>query len=221
VGLAVRAIEITLRVPAEERGEVARALLSMHRAIVTVANVGRRIEQGATEEELRALKRSLQEGNGAIAVEAAKLVGTVGRVVTLSDSSTVEAVVRALRPKRVLVLESRPGGEGVRLAKRLDAEVVTDAEMGLAVEQADCALVGIDAFDSSGAILHKIGTLPLALCCQHFGRPFYALGHSFKLAPGAVEELLEPEAPFDRTPPGLVTAIVTEKGVIHPWAGKD
>ena len=92
--------------------------------------------------------------------------------------------------------------------------MVPDAAMGRIVPSVDCALVGIDAFDRSGAILHKVGTLPLALCCAHFHKPFYAAGHSFKLSPTPTAEMLASAGPrFDRTPPELITALVTEKGL--------
>jgi translation initiation factor 2B subunit (eIF-2B alpha/beta/delta family) len=80
----------------------------------------------------------------------------------------------------------------------------------------DCAIVGTDSISRSGTVLHKVGTLPLALCCQYFGKPFYALGHSLKQVDHEFDELpptnsvLETQV-FDRTPPELITCIVTER----------
>jgi translation initiation factor 2B subunit (eIF-2B alpha/beta/delta family) len=215
VALALRAIDLALAADAGERGELAAALAAMHPAIVTVANVGRRLRAGASREDLQALRRSLAEGNAAIAREVARLAPAGGCVVTLSDSSTVEAALRLLRPKRVLVLESNPGGEGARFAARIGGELLPDAAMATAARQADFALVGVDAFDDAGAVLHKLGTLPLALACRRFGKPLYAAGHSFKRATVPVVRLLEAagaNAPFEITPPDLLSALVTETG---------
>lgn len=212
--LAVEAIDIALAAP-QARGELAREFQAMHPAIVTVANVGRLLAKGAAEAELAALRRSLVEGNRLIASHVARLVPPTARVITLSHSSTVEAALSG-RPGRVCVLESLPGGEGRTLAEKLGAALVADAAMGQVVPSIDCALVGIDAYDRSGAILHKVGTLPLALCCAHFGKPFYAAGHSFKLSPTDTARLPESAVGagslFDRTPPELIAAIVTERG---------
>jgi translation initiation factor 2B subunit (eIF-2B alpha/beta/delta family) len=125
-------------------------------------------------------------------------------------------VLGAVSPAHVRVLESLPGGEGRVLAAQIAAEVLPDAAMGRRVPDIEGAPVGIDAYDHAGAILHKIGTLPLALCCAHFGKAFYAVGHSFKLAPVDTATLIaaagEAGAHFDRTPPELITALITEQG---------
>jgi translation initiation factor 2B subunit (eIF-2B alpha/beta/delta family) len=187
----------------------------MHMAIVTVGNVGRLL--GASPPpDLVALRRSLAEGNPRIARYVASLLPPGARLVTISHSSTVEAALLAAKPVQVYALESLPGGEGHALAAKLDAAVVPDAAMARIVPLVDCALVGVDAFDHAGAILHKVGTLPLALCCAHFHKPFYAAGHSFKLAPVDTATLLADAGPtganFDRTPAELITALITEQG---------
>ena len=215
MALALEALDLALAAP-DARAELGAAFLRMHPAIVAVANVGRLIEHSPAESELLALRQSLAGGNERIAAHAAAILPRGARILTLSDSSTVEAVLRAVAPWRVWVLESLPGGEGHVLAARFSAEVIPDAAMGRVVPEVDCALAGIDAFDQAGAILHKIGTLPLALCCARFGKPFYAAGHSFKLAPTDTASLLEAAGEaglrFDRTPPDLITALFTEAG---------
>ena len=215
MALALEALDLALAAP-DARAELAQAFLRIHPAIVAVANVGRLLARSPAASELLALRQSLATGNQRIAAHAAALLPPRARILTLSDSSTVEAVLRAAAPWRVWVLESLPGGEGHVLAARLSAEVIPDAAMGRVVPEVDCALAGIDAFDQAGAILHKVGTLPLALCCARFGKPFYAVGHSFKLAPTDTASVLEAAGEaglrFDRTPPDLITAILTEQG---------
>jgi translation initiation factor 2B subunit (eIF-2B alpha/beta/delta family) len=219
VALALEALDLALAAP-EARAELGAAFRRMHPAIVAVANVGRLLARSPAEAELLAVRVSLATGNQRIAAHAAAVLPSRARILTLSDSSTVEAVLRGVSPWRVWVLESLPGGEGHVLAARLTAEVLPDAAMGRIVPEIDYALAGIDAFDRAGAILHKVGTLPLALCCARFGKPFYAAGHSFKLAPTDTASLLEAAGEaglrFDRTPPDLITAILTEQGRWQP-----
>lgn len=206
--LAIAAIDIAL----DARDcwpDLAREFQSLHAAIVTVANVGRLL--GTTNPDLAGLRHSLVKGNAKIAAHLAPLLPDGVRIVTISNSSTVAAALKGASPAAVYTLESLPGGEGRVLADKLGATVVPDAAMGRVVPSIDCALVGVDAYDRSGAIIHKVGTLPLALCCAHFRKPFYAAGHSFKLSPVDTAEL-ETGPHFDRTPPELITAIVTEQG---------
>lgn len=216
VELAVTAIDIALDAP-DRWPQLAREFQSMHPAIVTVANVGRWLESKSGD--LPALRRSLLEGNGRIAAHVAALLPPGARIITLSNSSTVRSALKAASPGCVYVLESLPGGEGRRFAADLHATVVPDAAVGQIVPIIDCALVGIDAFDRAGAIVHKVGTLPLALCCAHFHTPFYAAGHSFKQCPGDTAQLLDAAGAagshFDRTPPELITAIITEQGLLR------
>ncbi|MBI3695611.1 MAG: hypothetical protein HY238_12330 [Acidobacteria bacterium] len=213
--LTLEAIDIALAAP-DHWPDLACEFQSMHPAIVTVANVGRLLTSPSPD--LAGLRRSLTEGNRCIAAHLDPLVPPGSTVITLSHSSTVEA---ALPGRRVYVLESLPGGEGRTLAARLGAELVPDAAMGRIVPSVDCALVGIDAFDRSGAILHKVGTLPLALCCAHFHKPFYAAGHSFKLSPTPTAEMLAAAGPrFDRTPPDLITGLITEQGLSQSGQGR-
>jgi translation initiation factor 2B subunit (eIF-2B alpha/beta/delta family) len=148
----------------------------------------------------------------------------------LSNSTTVRDVLLALGVRSVYVLESQPGGEGKqlaealrdglkagsRLASRQDlVHLVPDSAVGNIVPRVDCALVGVDTILRDGAILHKVGTLPLALCCQRFGKPFYAAGHSFKFTERESKGLPEPDEAlesqlFDCTPADLITKIITE-----------
>lgn len=162
-----------------------------------------------------------------------------GIVYTHSRSGTVEAAFRALtanqgKTPRVVVAESRPGGEGIGLAQELaaagwDVTLVADAASGLFIPDVDAVLVGADSVRPDGSVINKVGTYPLALVARAHGKPFYVLCESLKVAPAALPLTLErlpssplPEAPagavqmdtiaFDRTPAHLVTRIITERG---------
>ena len=195
IDLALEAIDLAESWLAAGRNPpvLARELAAMQPAIATVRNVGALLLQGADDlaAALRDLRRSLAEGNRRITEKLQTLVPADAAVITLSNSSTVRDALLAVRPRSVRILESLPGGEGAEMAAALregagrvaglaNVAVIPDAAMGNAVPRVDYALVGIDAFDRTGAVLHKLGTLPLALCCRHYKKPFYVAGHSFK-----------------------------------------
>jgi methylthioribose-1-phosphate isomerase len=120
--------------------------------------------------------------------------------------------------------------------------LITDNTAGLLMQrgQVDAVIVGADRIARNGDTANKIGTYTLAVLCRHHGIPFYVAAplSTFDLstASGAdipIEErdprevthwLDQPIAPestralhyaFDVTPHQLITAIVTERGVIH------
>lgn len=103
------------------------------------------------------------------------------------------------------------------------------------------AIVGADRVAANGDVANKIGTLGVALLANHFGIPFYVAiptstidfdcpdGEHIPIEERPPEEVLEfrgirTAAPgtevynpaFDVTPANLVTAIITEHGVVTP-----
>ena len=237
IGLALEALNIAGDwIAAGRRPEqLAAELEAMHPAIAAVANVGialRNREPGLPD-RLAGLRVSLIEGNHLIAEKLRNLIPSSSSVITISNSSTVRESLLKIGVNNVYVLESRPAGEGSAMAGALrkgfaeqrkgagpetggTVHLVPDAAMGNIVAVVDCALVGIDTYDPAGAILHKTGTLPLALCCKHFSKPFYAAGHSIKWSNRQIGGCPEPggspaEQFFDRTPAELITQIITEQ----------
>ena len=207
--------------------KLADRLASMHPAIATIANVAALLVSDRSEDEaaparIEQARRSFVEGNTLIARNLRTLIAPGSTIVTLSNSSTVRTAVEALGVEAIYVLESYPGGEGAQLAQQLreagrtglGVHLIPDAAMGNIVPEVDCALVGIDTFDRAGTILHKVGTLPLALCCRHFHKPLFAAGHSLKRVDYDMEAVpAEPEGEaqlFDRTPAEFITKLVTE-----------
>ena len=105
--------------------------------------------------------------------------------------------------------------------------------------QSDIVFVGADAISSHGYAFCKTGTYPTALVARAHGVPFYIaadtlkfdsstlLGLPFRSDPIHRHEVLSKDYPeeakvaghlFDETPPELVTAIITEMGLVHPTA---
>lgn len=230
VDLALEALDIAEDWSASGRAveELAAALETMHPAIAVVRNVAREIRSGSGDfaGRMARLRDSLRNGNRIIASKVAELIPARPVVITLSNSSTVRDALVAIGARGVYVMESHPGGEGAAMADALRSalggkpghefvELIPDDAIGRFVPLCDCALVGIDAFDGTGAIWHKLGTLRLAQLCHEIGRPFYAVGHSLKrsgveLAPAPPVDAQTGARLFDRTPGELITGILTE-----------
>ncbi|WP_336035314.1 NUDIX domain-containing protein [Halobacterium yunchengense] len=160
----------------------------------------------------------------------------VAAVFTLSRSGTVDAALRELAPGRVVVAESRPGGEGVGVAEALagdcDVTLTGDANVPAAVAAADAVLVGADAVFPDGDVVNKVGTRAAALAARDAGVPTVVACAADKVAPerlpvedGDADALYEGDAPldvenpvFEAVPGRLVDAVVTEAGVLDAEA---
>ena len=121
--------------------------------------------------------------------------------------------------------------------------LITDNMAGFMMRrgEVDCIIVGADRIVANGDVANKIGTYSLAVLAQAHGIPFYVAAPSstidLALAHGDLIPIEErpagevthlggqPIAPagveaahpaFDITPHGLISAIITEAGVIAP-----
>ena len=164
-------------------------------------------------------------------------------IFTHSRSGTVERVLSALAQdgatrREVIATTSQPGGEGIAAARALAAAgwrvtLVADAASGLTIPQAGCVVLGADSVRADGALVNKAGSYSIALAARAARVPVYVLCESLKIAPAswpltleemdAAEVLADPipgvtarNVYFDVTPPRLITAIITERGVLAP-----
>jgi methylthioribose-1-phosphate isomerase len=126
---------------------------------------------------------------------------------------------------------------GVRCTVITDNMVASRLRLG----GVGCVLVGADRIAANGDVANKIGTYPLALAARAHGVPFYVLAPTSTIDPATpdgagipIEERAADEvtgwrgvrtAPsgvgawnpaFDVTPAELITAIVTDRGVLAP-----
>jgi methylthioribose-1-phosphate isomerase len=114
----------------------------------------------------------------------------------------------------------------------------------MAAGQVDLVAVGADRIAADGSVANKVGTYGLAVLARHHAVPFVVVAPVSTIDFGTEEgsQIVIEERPpdevtqlagqqiapagsaaynpaFDVTPPDLVTAIVTERGVIQPVTG--
>lgn len=124
----------------------------------------------------------------------------------------------------------------------IETIVVCDSMSGFLMQQKkiDAVIVGADRIARNGDTANKIGTYTLAVLCRQHGLPFYVAaptstvdldlpdGTSIPIEERNAEEITQGfgklTAPkgvrtynpaFDVTPAGMISAIITEKGVVH------
>ena len=129
------------------------------------------------------------------------------------------------------------------LKEGIDVTLITDNMVGYVMSKGmvDKVVVGADRITLDGYVANKIGTYMIAMAANRHGVPFYVAAPTSTFdpslrGPGIPIEERDPSevytilgrlriAPegvkaynpaFDVTPPELVTAIITEKGVVTP-----
>lgn len=132
--------------------------------------------------------------------------------------------------------------DGIPHRVQVDGAAASTILRGLA----DAAIIGADRITANGDTANKVGSVAVALACQRAGIPFVVAAPSSTVdlatASGAeivIEERAEDEvleyagvraAPataramnpaFDVTPNDLISAVVTERGVVEPAAHPD
>jgi methylthioribose-1-phosphate isomerase len=144
------------------------------------------------------------------------------------------------RLAEVWVDETRPLLQGSRLTAwelrkaGIPHRVVADSAAGslMAKGRVDRIVVGADRIAANGDVANKVGTYPLAVLADRHGVPFYVAAPLSTIDPATpdgssipIEERDPAELvadgdafnpAFDVTPAELVTAIVTEAGVLEP-----
>ena len=247
----------------ERLRQAARALATTRPSMAALSNTAARIwsatrstggtdgETSAASARLRALHdaaeaqlRAWDEASAAIYQHVRPLLR--GVLFTHSRSGTVEQVLTryaAEQPEQgtqgdalpaLWLTESRPGGEGVALARALapigwQVTLIADAAVGMFVREAAAVLVGADSIRADGGVVNKVGTYPLALAAQRAGVPMFVLAESVKIAAPSAPLVLEAMDPrellpepvpgvaarnpyFELTPAELVNATITERG---------
>ena len=195
-------------------------------------------EQDAADRRLAALgAERFEPGDRALTHCNAGALATAGY-------GTAGGVLRAAwdrgRLEQVWVDETRPLNQGARLTTweleraGIPHRLVTDSSAGTLMARGlvDRIVVGADRIAANGDVANKVGTYPLAVVAERHGVPFYVAAPVSTIDPhtpdGASIPIEERDASelgaavpavnfaFDVTPAELVTAIVTEAGVLEP-----
>ena len=149
------------------------------------------------------------------------------RVLTISRSASVFRALAGLprrqRPREVIALESRPGGEGRLLARELRSRgltvrLVPDAEGVHWVREVDRVVIGADTIYADGSVVHKVGTRRLAISARRRGVPVVVVSGLSKVVARTRPARPLP-ALFDITPARAITEYWTNRGVLRggPW----
>lgn len=116
--------------------------------------------------------------------------------------------------------------------------LIPDVTLAFAMPKCDAVLVGVETFFRDGSFTNTVGTLTTAVVANHFAVPFFAVTdlskadhagsrdaqpvRTFREPLAGHSELLDGDRigttypPLEKTPGTLVTAYITEKGVLKP-----
>jgi methylthioribose-1-phosphate isomerase len=225
-----------------DAGELAQAVLDEAQAIINAdAEANKRMGRYGAELLPSPVRILTHCNTGALATGG---YGTALGIIRAAAESGKQVLVFAnetrplLQGARLTAWELQRDG--------IDVTVIPDSLSGFLMQQGliDCAVVGADRIAANGDVANKVGTYNVAVLCHHHGLPFYvaaptstidrntARGQDIPIEerpPGEVTTIggqcfVPPAVPvrnlaFDVTPAALVTAIITEQGVLRaPYA---
>lgn len=168
-----------------------------------------------------------------------------GPIATAGDGTAIGCFIAAHRAGKILHVyadETRPLLQGARLTMfelreaGVPCTLIVDSAAALTMARKHIAavVVGADRIARNGDTANKIGTYGVAISAAHHGIPFYVAAprstFDFRLSDGAqipIEERSADEVrivaddpvynpAFDVTPGHLITAFITEYGVVRP-----
>uniref|UniRef100_A0A7S1ETG8 Translation initiation factor eIF2B subunit alpha n=1 Tax=Timspurckia oligopyrenoides TaxID=708627 RepID=A0A7S1ETG8_9RHOD len=127
-----------------------------------------------------------------IAKTAARFVRDSSTILTHGNSKLVStilerAAVQDGKSFHVYVTETRPQGDGFKVAARLRKQnipvtMILDSAVGAIMEKVDMVLVGAEAVVENGGLVNRVGTFLLAMAAKTFNKPFYVASESYKFA---------------------------------------
>lgn len=221
-------------------------------SMIVIGNALGRIEQRlardpeAARQALVNTRGQLQNATTTIARHACEHLPKSPVIMTHSASSVILALFRSMAENHqsfsVICTQSSPGFEGHSLARALDdlsvpVTLITDAQMGLFVSEADVVITGCDTWLADGYFINKSGSHLLALAARAANKPLWVLADSFResdtdsgsveLEEMPVDELDAPEGEwisprniyFELVPHSLVSQRISEQGVFSCPAG--
>ena len=217
-------------------------LVTLIRLVMTAVEDAESLEAGrlAAANAADAFRQSAETRVRRVAAAGATILPAGGTVATLSSSATVQALlIEEAGPRGITVVcfESRPMNEGQVFAAALakvgvEVRFAVDAAVNALVPECDAIIIGADSVGDEG-VVNKIGSTALAQAADLAGVPVYVLADETKMLPVGFPQILDDDRPgvevwdapagvevwnryFEVTPMKLVTAIVTETGVLPP-----
>ncbi len=166
-------------------------------------------------------------------------LGTVGAVVRVAHekyNGDIKVYAVETRPRqqgaRLTVYEF--------MEDKIDTTLITDGMIGTVFREGrvDCCVVGADRILRTGHVINKIGTYTMAITAKHHNIPFYSVVpiSTIDMITDPEDVVIEERDPdeirmingeyvtvpdakvynpaFDMTPPELVDAIITDRGVV-------
>lgn len=149
---------------------------------------------------------------------------------------------------RIFCPETRPYFQGARLTATVcfemgfDVTVITDNMPAFVMqrEHVDLFTSAADAITMDGYVVNKVGTFQIAIAAKHLGVPYYVTGVPDAVHPSIHDVSIEMRDPafvleamgvktardgvkgyypaFDITPPELIRGVVTDRGILSPFA---
>ena len=192
------------------------------------------------------LLKQLTEATRKIEKIGSRVIKNNYKIMTHCHSGEALSVIKQAWKQRkkisVIATETDPLEQGVKTAKELakakiPVTLITDAAAGHFMKDVNCVIVGCDAIRKKEGVINKTGTYSIALAAKDNKKPFYVVGNTLKLdrrkkfiieeraAKEVYKELQHPgrlkgvklrNPAFDTIPFSLITAIITEKGIMKP-----
>jgi len=222
---------------AENRNLAAKKLIAARPTEPMLRNILKLAEHGNVE---KILGRLASDSDKITQFGTNKLKGCKS-VYTHCHSSTVMKIIKAVEPEVVYNTETRPLYQGRVTAEELASVGIkvihfVDSAMRLAIKKADVVLLGADAITSEGKVINKVGTSLAAEIAEKHSTPVYVCTHSLKYDPntefGFDTEIEKRHASevwknpprnveisnfaFERVHPDLITAVISDLGVLAP-----
>ena len=197
------------------------------------------------KEGVKLALKHFDEAKRKIAEYGSKLIESDMTIFTHCHSTNVvEVLVEAKKQKKrfeVYCTETRPLFQGRITARELakakiPVTLVVDSAARIALKRADIAFIGADAITAEGKVINKIGSEMFAEIASRYDVPFYsctdswkfdastAFGYKEKIEKRPSKEVWKKHPKgvkilnlaFERVKPELVTAIVSELGILKP-----
>jgi methylthioribose-1-phosphate isomerase len=173
---------------------------------------------------------------GSLATVHLGTVGAVVRVAYEKYDGNIKVYAAETRPRqqgaRITVFEFMEDG--------IDTTLITDGMIGTVFHEGrvDCCVVGADRILRTGHVINKIGTYTMAITAKYHNIPFYSVApvSTIDMQTNPEDVVIEERDPdeiriingkyvtvpdakvynpaFDMTPPELIDAIITDRGVV-------